>query len=104
MQYAGADPGFQVRGGGGERFKKLRRAEGGAKMFGVFRVKNHDFIPTNHIPPPRSAPDMDYSPLLSAFIMKTKNIRITSIQICIKKTNNFEGNRYFSSPNVKIHW
>ena len=29
--------------------KKLRRAEGGAKMFGVFRVKNHDFTPKNHI-------------------------------------------------------
>ena len=33
----GADPGFQV-GGGGAYLKKLRRAEGGAKMFGVFRV------------------------------------------------------------------
>ena len=21
-----------------------------------------------------------------------------------KKNNNFEGSRYFSSPNVKIHW
>ena len=21
-----------------------------------------------------------------------------------KKNNNFEGNRYFRSPNVKIHW
>jgi hypothetical protein len=29
--------------------KKLRRAEGGAKNFGVFRVKNHDFTPKNHI-------------------------------------------------------
>jgi hypothetical protein len=37
----GADAGFQVRGGA--HLKKLRRAEGGAKMFGVFRVKNHDF-------------------------------------------------------------
>ena len=45
--YAGADPGFQVRGGG--HLKKLRRAEGGAKFFGVFRVKNHDFTPKNHI-------------------------------------------------------
>jgi hypothetical protein len=27
----------------------LRRAEGGAKIFGVFRVKNHDFTPINHI-------------------------------------------------------
>jgi hypothetical protein len=44
---AGADPDFQVRGG--PHLKKLRRAEGGAKMFGVFRVKNHDFTPKNHI-------------------------------------------------------
>ena len=29
--------------------KKLRRAEGGAKIFGVFRVKNHDYKPKNHI-------------------------------------------------------
>jgi hypothetical protein len=39
---AGADPGFQVRGA---HFQKLRRAEGGAKIFGVFRVKKHDFTP-----------------------------------------------------------
>ena len=38
--YSGADPGFQVRGGGAH-LKKLRRAEGGAKIVGVFRVKNH---------------------------------------------------------------
>jgi hypothetical protein len=38
----GADPGFQVRGA---HLKKLRPAEGGAKNFGVFRVKNHDFTP-----------------------------------------------------------
>ena len=30
---------------GGAHLKKLRRAEGGAKIFGVFRVKNHDFTP-----------------------------------------------------------
>ena len=34
---------------GGAHLKKLHRAEGGAKMFGVFRVKNHDFTPKNHI-------------------------------------------------------
>ena len=38
----GADPGFQVRGA---HLKKFRRAVGGAKIFGVFRVKNHDFTP-----------------------------------------------------------
>ena len=45
MNIPGADPGFQVRGA---HLKKLRRAEGGAKIFGVFRVKNHDFTPKNH--------------------------------------------------------
>jgi hypothetical protein len=42
----GADLGFQVRGA---HFKKLRRAEGGTKICWVFRVKNHDFTPKNHI-------------------------------------------------------
>ena len=44
---SGADPGFQVRGGA--HLKKLRRAQGYAVIFGVFRVKNHDFTPKNHI-------------------------------------------------------
>ena len=34
---------------GGAHLKELRRAEGGAKFFWVFRVKNHDFTPKNHI-------------------------------------------------------
>ena len=29
----------------------MRRAEGGVKIFGVFRVKNNDFMPKNHIFP-----------------------------------------------------
>ena len=45
----GADPGFQVKGGGGPHLKKLRRVEGGAKIFGVFRVKIHDFTPIKQI-------------------------------------------------------
>jgi hypothetical protein len=36
------DPGFQAKGAD---LKKLRRAEGGANIFGVFRVKNHVFTP-----------------------------------------------------------
>jgi hypothetical protein len=40
---AGADPGFQVRGGGGAHLKKLRRVEGGTKIFGIFRVKKSRF-------------------------------------------------------------
>jgi hypothetical protein len=35
--------------GGGAHLKKLRWAEGGAKIIGVFSVKNHDFTPKNHI-------------------------------------------------------
>ena len=45
--FSGADPGFQVRGGA--HLIKLRRAKGGANIFGVFRVKNQDFTPKNHI-------------------------------------------------------
>jgi hypothetical protein len=46
--YPGADPGFQVRKGG-VHLKKLHRAEGGTQIFGVFRMKNHDFMSKNHI-------------------------------------------------------
>jgi hypothetical protein len=42
LYVSGADPGFQVRGA---HLKKLRRAEGGAKIFGIYRVKSHDFTP-----------------------------------------------------------
>ena len=42
IRVTGADLGFQVRGA---HFKKMRRAQGGAKIFGVFRVKNHDLTP-----------------------------------------------------------
>jgi hypothetical protein len=35
--------------GGGAHLNKLRRAEGGAKMFWVFRVKINDFTPKNQI-------------------------------------------------------
>ena len=34
---------------GGVHLKKLCRTEGGAKIFGVFRVKNHDYTPKNLI-------------------------------------------------------
>ena len=43
---AGADPGFQVRGGA---FKKIAPSGGGAKLFWVFRVKIHDFTPKKQI-------------------------------------------------------
>jgi hypothetical protein len=42
----GADPGFQARWGA---LKKIAPSGGSAKNFGVFRVKNHDFTPKNHI-------------------------------------------------------
>jgi hypothetical protein len=34
---------------GGAQLKNLHRTEGGAESFGVFRVKNHNFMPKNHI-------------------------------------------------------
>jgi hypothetical protein len=60
-------------------------AEGGAKNFGVFRVKNHDYTPKNHIfsnfrggrapgapPPPGSAPALLYLSLVF-FLKKSLN-------------------------------
>jgi hypothetical protein len=44
----GTDPGFQVRGG---VLKKIAPSGGRRENFGVFRVKNHDFTPKNHIFP-----------------------------------------------------
>ena len=38
--------GFKLEGA---HLKKLHRAEGGAKIVWVFRVKNHDFTPKNYI-------------------------------------------------------
>ena len=42
----GSDPGFPVRGGG---LKKNAPSGGRRENFRVFRVKNHDFTPKNHI-------------------------------------------------------
>jgi hypothetical protein len=90
MQYAGADPGFQVRGGA---LNKIAPSGGRRQKFGGISCEESRFYAKkNHIfsnfrgsraesPPPGSAPNMDYTPLLSAFKMKTKNIRIASIQI-----------------------
>ena len=44
--YPGADPWFQVRGGA---LKKISPSGGRCENVGVFRVKNHDFTPKNHI-------------------------------------------------------
>ena len=68
---------------GGAHLKKLRRAEGGAKIVGVFRVKNHDFTPKNHIfsnfrPPPGSAPVYQtmYSRIVNSYPKINVNITI----------------------------
>ena len=47
QSYSGVDPEFQVREEG--HLKKLCRAEGDTNILGVFRVKNHDFMPKNLI-------------------------------------------------------
>ena len=67
-----ADPGFQVRGGGAQ-LKKLRRADRGAKIFGVFRVKNHDFTPKNHIFTPWIRPC-----ICTFFVCKSTNLIVAT--------------------------
>ena len=65
----------------GAHLKKLRRAEGGEKHFGVFRVKNHDLTPKNHIfsnfrgggrrvrPPPPLDPPLNSAHLLQSVLI-----------------------------------
>jgi hypothetical protein len=71
--------------GGGSQLKKLRRAEGGAEIFGVFRVKNHDFTPKKYhifsnlrggarpLPPPESAPASD---IRDYFLIPVSSMRL----------------------------
>jgi len=81
MLISGADPGFQVRGA---HFKKLRRVEGGANIFGVFRVKNHDFTPKNHIFPILGGRAPGASPAGSAPVFDTKkNQRKHPVSKCL---------------------
>ena len=44
--YTGADPGFKARVGA---LKNIAPGGGRREKFGVFRVKNYDFTPKNHI-------------------------------------------------------
>ena len=46
--YQGRIQDFQLGGGGGA-LKKIAPSGGKREIFGVFRVKNHDFTPKNHI-------------------------------------------------------
>jgi hypothetical protein len=67
---------------GGAHLKKLRRAEGGAKIFGVFRLKNHGFTPKNHFFPnlggggAGSAPDL----VLKSVILCRTYCNMTSLE------------------------
>ena len=47
LTHQGWNPRFQVRGGG--TLKNIVPSGGRLEIFGVFRVKNHDFTPKNHI-------------------------------------------------------
>ena len=121
-QVAGADPGFQVRGA---HLKKLRRAEGGAKLFVVFRVKNHDFTPKNHIfsnfrgePPPLESPlGRWYSPGtpvsslnktdlhdIAEMLLKVALNTIEPNQIINRKTDSDSQINFFFATSSVIHY
>ena len=76
LAYAGADLGFQARGGS---LKKIAPSGGRRENIWVFRVKNHDFTPKKIIffpilggaragcAPPESAPALDSQPQVVKF-------------------------------------
>ena len=76
----GTDPEFQVGGGGG----------GALKMFGVYRVKNHDFTPKNHLisnfrvrPSPGSAPVTQSLVLYACFVDRCLSFCTFSFGHCV---------------------
>ena len=108
LAYAGADLGFQARGGS---FKKIAPSGGRRENFWVFRVKNHDFTPKKHHifsnfrggdgcaprwirpPPAGSAPDMSN---FSAISWREKVIFDKKKYTSILKDLNFHlANKYF---------
>jgi hypothetical protein len=93
---AGAVPGFQV-GGGGAHLKKLRRAEGGAKIFGVFHVKNHHFTTCN----PGSAPVK--LPYILLLWMQEKLLTSFGTTVCLE-TRNMKPARPWMLAHLKIIW
>ena len=90
-------PGFQFRGGA--HLKKLRRTEWGAKIVGVFRVKNHDlrqkiiFFPNfrvggSRVRSPGTAPVLDqgrvfWSPIRTFKMCIASPILVTGSKMCI---------------------
>jgi hypothetical protein len=77
----------------GGALKKLRRAEGGANIFGVFRVKNHDITPKNHIfsnfrggggggGAPGAHPPLGSAPGINCWVY-VRLPKSTAFQICI---------------------
>jgi hypothetical protein len=89
--------------GGGAHLKKLRRAEGGAKIFGIFRVKNHDFTPKIHSAPPPLDPPLSWSPALRiqtqmffiSYIFRTKSPGQTQYYIKLQKLKR-KGTTFYS--------
>ena len=57
----------------GGHLKKYRRAEGGAKIIGVFRVKNHDFTPKIIFFPILGGGGTECPPLLDHFTKLPKH-------------------------------
>jgi hypothetical protein len=66
--------------------KKLRRVEGGAKIFGVIRVKNHDFTPKFLVFPILGGcnPHPD-QPLISIALARPNTILLVVGEITLKK-------------------
>jgi hypothetical protein len=74
----------------------MRRAEGGAKIFGVFRVKNHDFTP-------ESAPAYALSVLLilKAFVYQDFSTAISNYYSC--SHNSYNGSNHRKDRELSIY-
>ena len=89
--FPGADPGFQVRGA---HLNNLCRSEVGAKIVGVFRVKNHDFTP-------KKDTRIEYDSLLNVQLVKYKwIIFIKKIYNILRHRQRFRKQNIFRKSNL----
>ena len=75
----------------GAHLKKLRRAEGGANIFGVFPVKNHDFTPKK-----------SFFFQFSIFTPDTSDLNVLNIYAVISKVMTFSEKRIACSKQSNL--
>jgi hypothetical protein len=83
---------------GGMHLKKLRRAEGGANFFGVFRVKNHNFMPKKSYF--KSKSDHQYINGVDSNPAKGRTKKMSAKNLTLPLLRRFYKKKYLLQPGI----